>query len=116
MRRVRSSADCSSADFNRGIYPQTDRFNEFHRMHGILEYIWKPKRFCRASQGWADPCFCPITADGGRIHREVREETGEPSDNANRWKDVGFKWAGVGRCECAVANRNDVYSITRKSS
>jgi len=30
--------------------------------------------FCRASQRWGGPCFCPINADGGESRSRVREE------------------------------------------
>jgi hypothetical protein len=42
---VHSSADVLFCDFNRQIYPKTDKIYDYVVCSGILEYVWKPKKF-----------------------------------------------------------------------
>jgi hypothetical protein len=42
---VNSSPDVLFCDFNREIYPKTDKTFDYVVCSGILEYVWKPKKF-----------------------------------------------------------------------
>lgn len=42
---VQSSPDILLCDFNRDLYPETNRAYDYVVCSGVLEYIWKPDRF-----------------------------------------------------------------------
>jgi len=112
---VKSSADVIFCDFNREIYPEPGRDFDFVVCSGVLEYIWKPKRFLARVSTLGRTMllsYNPRMAGESRLDRlakywvnHLKRETLEKT-----FDELGLQWKLVN-----VRSPNEhLYSITRK--